>query len=180
MPIKYNLMVIILGEKLVRLAKTTSYYFIKTCDADFLVSQSYFFLSTKYNFKCLGIVHVLCKASLFLLIILKKQNKFWQIYKLVSFSVNGQRSPTISYISQTQILDLGGIVELKCSVQYTQSYSVIWMKLDNGNSLPISTGSSLILHDSRFSLRHDQVSIFSYISLFCGDDFIIIKQGQVS
>ncbi|CAH1958152.1 unnamed protein product [Acanthoscelides obtectus] len=35
------------------------------------------------------------------------------------------------------------------------------MKVDkgnNGNTLPISTGSSLILHDSRFSLRHDPLS----------------------
>ncbi|KAH0998672.1 hypothetical protein HUJ05_006841 [Dendroctonus ponderosae] len=32
------------------------------------------------------------------------------------------------------------------------------MKLDTGSSLPISTGSSLILHDSRFSLRYDPAS----------------------
>ncbi|ENN78882.1 hypothetical protein YQE_04671, partial [Dendroctonus ponderosae] len=70
----------------------------------------------------------------------------------------GQRSPTISFISQTQIKDIGGTVELSCSVQYTQDYSVVWMKLDTGSSLPISTGSSLILHDSRFSLRYDPAS----------------------
>ncbi|XP_018563145.1 lachesin [Anoplophora glabripennis] len=72
-----------------------------------------------------------------------------------------QRSPTISYITQTQIKDIGGTVELACSVQYTEGYSVIWMKVDklqNSNSLPISTGSSLILHDSRFSLRYDATS----------------------
>ncbi|KAG5861552.1 Lachesin, partial [Gonioctena quinquepunctata] len=72
-----------------------------------------------------------------------------------------QRSPTISYITQTQIKDIGGTVELSCSVQYTADYSVIWMKVDklqNSNSLPISTGSSLILHDSRFSLRYDPSS----------------------
>ncbi|XP_030757526.1 lachesin [Sitophilus oryzae] len=73
----------------------------------------------------------------------------------------GQRSPTISYISQTQIKDIGGTVELSCSVQYTQDYSVVWMKVDKvvtGNSLPISSGSGLILHDSRFSLRYDPTS----------------------
>ncbi|XP_023024885.1 lachesin [Leptinotarsa decemlineata] len=72
-----------------------------------------------------------------------------------------QRSPTISYITQTQIKDIGGTVELSCSVQYTADYSVIWMKVDknqNSYSLPISTGSSLILHDSRFSLRYDPSS----------------------
>ncbi|CAH0549583.1 unnamed protein product [Brassicogethes aeneus] len=72
-----------------------------------------------------------------------------------------QRSPTISYISQMQIKDIGGTVELSCSVQYTADYSVIWMKVNkdqSGYSLPISTGSSLILHDSRFSLRYDPSS----------------------
>lgn len=78
-------------------------------------------------------------------------------------SVIAQRSPTISYITQTQIKDIGGTVELSCSVQYSQDYSVIWMKVDksqNADSLPISSGSSLILHDSRFSLRYDPVSLF--------------------
>ncbi|XP_060533195.1 lachesin [Cylas formicarius] len=72
-----------------------------------------------------------------------------------------QRSPTISYISQTQIKDIGGTVELACSVQYTSDYPVLWMKVEKGTntaSLPISTGSSLILHDSRFSLRYDPTS----------------------
>lgn len=80
---------------------------------------------------------------------------------MLFFAVYSQRSPTISYITQTQIKDIGGTVELSCSVQYTQDYSVIWMKVDktdNSYSLPISTGSSLILHDSRFSLRYDPVS----------------------
>ncbi|XP_066255746.1 lachesin [Euwallacea similis] len=80
------------------------------------------------------------------------------LFGLMNYNANAQRSPTISYISQTQIKDIGGTVELSCSVQYTQDYSVIWMKLDHGNSLPISTGSTLILHDSRFSLRYDPTS----------------------
>ncbi|KAF7280562.1 septate junction protein lachesin [Rhynchophorus ferrugineus] len=70
-----------------------------------------------------------------------------------------QRSPTISYISQTQIKDIGGTVDLSCSVQYTSKYPVIWMKVDKGgNSLPLSTGSSLIIPDSRFALRYDPTS----------------------
>lgn len=77
------------------------------------------------------------------------------------FPALAQRSPTISYISQEQIKDIGGTVELLCSVQYAQDYPVLWMKGDprsNSYNLPISTGSSLILHDSRFSLRYDTVS----------------------
>ncbi|KAK4878711.1 hypothetical protein RN001_011217 [Aquatica leii] len=80
---------------------------------------------------------------------------------LIFHSAHSQRSPTISYISQEQIKDIGGTVELHCSVQYAQEYPVLWMKVDhNSNSyiLPISTGSSLILHDSRFALRYDQAS----------------------
>lgn len=84
---------------------------------------------------------------------------------LISFNFLGlivlgqsQRTPTISYISQEQIKDIGGTVELQCSVQYAQSYPVLWMKVDKARitePLPISTGSSLIIPDSRFSLRYD-------------------------
>lgn len=41
---------------------------------------------------------------------------------------NGQRTPTISYISQEQIKDIGGTVELQCSVQYAKEYPVLWVK----------------------------------------------------
>lgn len=72
-----------------------------------------------------------------------------------------QRTPTISYISQEQIKDIGGTVELECSVQYAQEYPVLWMKVDHSRitqPLPISTGSSLIIPDGRFSLRYDTAS----------------------
>ncbi|GLG92915.1 Lachesin [Gryllus bimaculatus] len=75
--------------------------------------------------------------------------------------VSSQRTPTISYISQEQIKDIGGTVELDCSVQYAQDYPVLWMKIDRTrmvDPLPISTGSSLIIRDSRFSLRYDTAS----------------------
>lgn len=74
---------------------------------------------------------------------------------------SSQRTPTISYISQEQIKDIGGTVELKCSVQYAQEYPVIWMKVDRAKvtePLPISTGSSLIVRDSRFAIRYDTAS----------------------
>jgi hypothetical protein len=92
-----------------------------------------------------------------------------------------QRSPTISYITQTQIKDIGGTVELSCSVQYTNDYPVIWMKIDprsNANSLPISTGSSLILHESRYSLRYDTVS---RVSPFISDNStrsVVVSEGE--
>jgi len=76
-------------------------------------------------------------------------------------TVASQRTPTISYISQEQIKDIGGTVELECSVQYAQDYPVLWMRVDRSrqsDGLPISTGSSLIIRDSRFSLRYDTAS----------------------
>lgn len=76
----------------------------------------------------------------------------------------GQRTPSISYISQEQIKDIGGTVELECSVQYAREYSVIWSKVGVGNdrsgtdTVFLSTGSSLVIKDSRFALRYDQAS----------------------
>ena len=75
--------------------------------------------------------------------------------------VNGQRTPTISLISQEQVKDIGGTVELECSVQFARDYPVIWIKKDSSNQqnpLIISSGSTLIIRDSRFSLRFDQSS----------------------
>lgn len=66
-----------------------------------------------------------------------------------------QRTPTISYISQEQIKDIAERAELKCSVQYSDEYPVIWMKMDTAKKmepLPISMSGSLIVHDSRFKL----------------------------
>ena len=41
------------------------------------------------------------------------------------------RRPTISFITQPEIVtDIGGTIEMLCSVQYAQDYPVIWMKLD--------------------------------------------------
>ncbi|GJQ85045.1 hypothetical protein Trydic_g3708 [Trypoxylus dichotomus] len=73
----------------------------------------------------------------------------------ISFS---QRSPTISYISQEQFKDIGGTAELVCSVQYLGEYPLIWIKQDSQQGIPISSASNLLVHDSRFSIRHDKES----------------------
>ena len=56
------------------------------------------------------------------------------------------RRPTISFITQPEIVtDIGGTVEMKCSVQYGEDYPVVWMKLDpvdRNNDLPITSGES--------------------------------------
>jgi neuronal growth regulator 1 len=50
---------------------------------------------------------------------------------------------------------------LDCSVQYARDYPVLWIKLDKdtgSNHLTISSASTLIIRDSRFSLRYDPSS----------------------
>lgn len=77
------------------------------------------------------------------------------------FSVEGQRTPTISYISQEQIKDIGETVEFQCSVQYAQEYPVVWTKINKDiadDQLPLSHGSSLIIRDTRFALRYDEAT----------------------
>lgn len=78
--------------------------------------------------------------------------------------VMAQRTPSISYITQEQIKDIGGTVEMECSVQYAKEYSVHWIKTgrDRSDVVFLSTGSALVLKDSRFALRFDPSSS-SYI-----------------
>lgn len=69
-----------------------------------------------------------------------------------------QRTPTISHITQKPIKDIGGTAELTCSVLYAMDFPVLWVKIDRGkvtDPVVLSTGSTLIIKDSRFSLRQD-------------------------
>ena len=57
------------------------------------------------------------------------------ILTLVTLMVIGvdsqNRRPTISFITQPEIVtDIGGDVEMKCTIQYASDFPVIWMKLD--------------------------------------------------
>jgi len=72
-----------------------------------------------------------------------------------------QRTPTISYISQEQIKDIGETVELQCSVQYAQEYPVLWIKVNKDSAheqVALSTSTALIIRDSRFALKYDTAS----------------------
>jgi neuronal growth regulator 1 len=85
------------------------------------------------------------------------------IILIASFTLKvcrAQRTPSISYISQEQIKDIGGTVELDCSVQYAREYTVVWIKTGRAKSdyVFLSTGSSLVIKDSRFALRFDGAS----------------------
>lgn len=58
-----------------------------------------------------------------------------------------QRLPFIPYISQEQIKEIGETVELECSTQYTQRYSVVWVKTerDPADLIVLSAGTSLVI-----------------------------------
>ncbi|XP_037713905.1 lachesin-like [Drosophila subpulchrella] len=71
----------------------------------------------------------------------------------------GQRS-TIFYNSRQQIKDIGETVEFDCSVQYVNRYIARFLKMESAPVL-LSTGSKLVIKDSRFSLDYDPNS-FTY------------------
>jgi len=79
---------------------------------------------------------------------------------MVGQVVSQNRRPTISFITQPEIVtDIGGDIEMKCTIQYARDYPVIWMKLnsvDRNNDLPITTGTTLILKDPRFNVNYDK------------------------
>eukprot|EP00088_Acartia_fossae_P053768 TRINITY_DN6136_c0_g1_i2.p1 TRINITY_DN6136_c0_g1~~TRINITY_DN6136_c0_g1_i2.p1 ORF type:complete len:368 (+),score=34.98 TRINITY_DN6136_c0_g1_i2:44-1147(+) len=70
------------------------------------------------------------------------------------------RRPTISFITQPEIVtDIGGDIEMKCTVNYASDYPVLWMKLDSidrSNDLLITKGTTIILKDPRFSVDLDK------------------------
>nr|CAD7439606.1 unnamed protein product [Timema bartmani] len=68
--------------------------------------------------------------------------------------VSCQRSPFISHVSQQQVADTGGSVQLQCSAPYSTGYPVLWIKTDG--SVPLSTGCARILPDTRYVVRCDR------------------------
>lgn len=88
-------------------------------------------------------------------------NRIFATGYFIIFPVKGQRTPSISYISQEQIKDIGETVEFRCSVQYAQEFPVIWTKINKdiaNEQMPLSHGSSLIIRDTRFALRYDEAT----------------------
>lgn len=82
--------------------------------------------------------------------------------------VKAQRTPTISHITQEQIRDIGGQVDLDCSVHYASDFPVIWVKYDRLKtleSIPLSSNAGLIIRDSRFSLRFDDATATYTLSI---------------
>ena len=74
------------------------------------------------------------------------------LFSFVTFFVSTtmalDRRPTISFITQPEtVTDIGGTVEMLCSVQYAQDYPVIWMKLD-----PVDRNNDLVSPTTTYSL----------------------------
>ena len=95
---------------------------------------------------------------------------FVSLALLVASATGSDRRPTISFITQPEIVtDIGGSVEMKCSVQYGQEFPVNWMKLDSldrNNDLLISTGTTMIFPDPRLVKNyHIQYTIVQYICI---------------
>ena len=86
--------------------------------------------------------------------------------------INGQRTPTITYVSPPIVTRIGGTIEMDCSAIYATEYPILWVKLpsgctieretlsnnihsivsDNCTPIPLSSGSALIIRDNRFRL----------------------------
>lgn len=80
---------------------------------------------------------------------------------LILILVYSQRTPIISHITQKSIKDIGGTAKLKCTVLYATDFSVLWVKVDKERftePVTFSSGSTLIIKDSRLSLTQDTVS----------------------
>jgi hypothetical protein len=73
---------------------------------------------------------------------------------LMSVTFGLDRRPTISFITQPEIVtDIGGRVEMLCSVQYAQDYPVIWMKLD-----PVDRNNDLVNYN-HISMTYSEKSL---------------------
>lgn len=78
------------------------------------------------------------------------------IYLMCPF-VHLQRSPTISYISQVQIRDIGDSVDFSCSVHDSEDYQVYWKKVDPLKALfavPLTAGIKKIINDPRIRVSY--------------------------
>ncbi|KAG8196343.1 hypothetical protein JTE90_013826 [Oedothorax gibbosus] len=75
--------------------------------------------------------------------------------------VAGQRSPTISFISQEKVVNIGDTVQLDCSVQYAEDYSVIWLKTNPDNPSDqtfISSGTNQIVPGDRYGVTFTEAT----------------------
>lgn len=74
---------------------------------------------------------------------------------------SAQRTPSITYVSDDQEVNLGSTVELGCSVQYaTGLYPVQWVKSGktSKDNYILTTDTALVVKDSRYGSLYDGAS----------------------
>ena len=66
--------------------------------------------------------------------------------------IQGQRTPTISYVTPNISTTRSSTIDMDCSVLWATEYPILWMKIDeDGKPIPLASGSSLIIRDHRYS-----------------------------
>ena len=103
---------------------------------------------------------------------------------VISFC-QGQRTPTISYITPPITTKMGGTIEMDCSVLYGTEYPILWVKLpghceaervnydiraqvaDACTPVPLSSGSALIVRDNRFRYYAPIIRLINQFSMTC-------------
>lgn len=78
---------------------------------------------------------------------------------IVVVPIIAQRSPTISYISQEQIKDIGGSVDFQCVIHDAQEFPMQWKKIDPAKATePIDISMDTVItfkDDPRYSVRYE-------------------------
>lgn len=80
------------------------------------------------------------------------------IHQVLIHEVEGQQNPTISFISKEKVVEIGDTLKLSCTVQFSNDYSIHWIKINGenqDNNLFISRGSTVNIPNSRYSVTVD-------------------------
>lgn len=71
------------------------------------------------------------------------------------YSVTAQQSPSISFISKEQVVEIGDRLVLKCITQYAKEYPVHWIHMDRdnpGRNLIITQSNNVVIPNPRYNL----------------------------
>lgn len=137
----------------------------------------YSVLAKLANFSCVSNRDYIIRTHNILYLNIKNVRMLYNLIKntnLIFILAYSQRTPMISHITQQRITDIGDTTELTCTVLYASDFNILWIKVDKERStepVTFSSGSTLIIRDSRLSLRYDvhsnsyslQVSIYIYV-----------------
>jgi len=76
------------------------------------------------------------------------------------------RKTAIKFISPEVVADLGKSVKLECRVANGKEYPILWMKKQDGDMLPLSTGKNLVMKNTaKFDLSYETPSDETVVTL---------------